>query len=153
VFFRPEKEGFELMRAALPHLRLLTLPTDKIPLLTKYLTPDERTFVAGHVLFKVEETSRGPAPPSLTTNTTPRTNAILELIPENLIVDGYEKMTEQDLCSVQTGALTKLLYVFNVGQNCILKGVEILTEAKYFPPTSAKETKKARYFKTAWNPR
>jgi len=69
--FRPEKEGFELMRAALPHLRVLTLAVDKLSLLTKYLTAEEKTFLAGQMVF-MEENCAAAVPVSILNTTKPR---------------------------------------------------------------------------------
>jgi len=148
LFFRPEKEGFELMRAALPHLRLLTLPSiDQISLLAKYLTKGEKTYLSMKLLFK-EEKSSNPAPPSLNTNSRIRGASlnpnILELIPENLITDSL-LTTKLDKITVKDDI--KFVCEFNIHHDCVLLGVEILSCVNKFDgATSAKTSKKTRYF-------
>jgi len=138
------------MRAVLPHLRLLTLPTnDPISLLAKYLTAEEKIYLSGQLLFKDENYS-GPAPPSLNTNTTPRIESasldsnILELIPENLVVGGYSESTI-NLDTDFGPPKTKFCCEINVSCDLVLKGVEILTRANPGPDSrSSKNRKVAR---------
>jgi hypothetical protein len=40
------------MRAALPHLRLLTLTQQQVALLSEYLTKEEKQALASQILFK-----------------------------------------------------------------------------------------------------
>jgi len=138
---RSEKDGFELMRAALPHLRLLTLELDQISLLTKYLTAEEKTFLAGELFFK-EGTTPNPAPSSLSTNKSPRRKSLVELIPENLIV---KETSDQDLDTLHATNSTKFqCQIINADRDFILRGVEILTQAKIIPD-STNNAKKAKY--------
>jgi len=134
--FRPEKDGFELMRAALPHLRLLTLPTDQISMLGKYLTAEEKAFLAQQVVFKQENASY-TVPPSLNTNATPRMKAAsscdtntLELIPEHLIITDHIKMIEK--CLSLRDPQVFYLHIFSCQDFC-LKSFEILTRANNYP--------------------
>jgi len=132
-FFRPEKEGSELMRAALPHLRLLSLSLEQHSLLAKYLTAEEKSYFWQQVYFK--EDSAAPAPPSLNTNTAPREKAfsctILELIPEDsIITDHVKMMLHHDLDSTKIGVDTIAFYCTIVGnEDFCLKSMEILTQA------------------------
>jgi len=128
------------MRAALPHLRLLTLELDQISLLTKYLTAEEKTFLAGELFFKEGETSN-PAPPSLSTNKSPRRKSLVELIPENLIV---KETSDQDLDTLHATNSTKFKCCINADRDFILRGIEILTQAKIIPDSS-NNAKKAKY--------
>jgi len=133
------------MRATLPHLRLFTLPTtDPISLLAKFLTAEEKTYLAGRLLFKDENTS-DPAPPSLDTSTVPREPAKvslasrsvkMELIPEDSIITDHFKMPGQllhmghwlgdrkDVFSVEFS---------DVSHNVCLTGMEILTRGNNQP--------------------
>jgi len=155
IFFRPEKEGFVLIRMALPHLRLLTLPScDPISLLAKYLTKEEKTYLAGQLLFKDDNFS-GPAPASLNTTTTPRLDGaslnlnILKLIPENLVTDGHLRMEIDKMLFVD---FKKFVFETDIHHDCILKGVEILTRAiKATVETSEKKSKRYYFKKIVYN--
>jgi len=135
------------MRAALPHLRLMTLSADKFSPLSKFLTAEEKIYLSEKLFFK-EESSTASAPLSLNTNSKCRTRTIFlnystfEIIPENLIMKGYSEMDNQDLVLLDS---TKVMFCWQIDA-CVdltLKGVEILTRAKIFP--SPKNSKVARY--------
>jgi len=120
------------MRAALPHLRLLTLPIDQISRLSKYLTSEEKTFLPRKMVFK-EDSGSEEVPPSLNIDINPRIlKAIhislktLELIPEKLIITDHHQM---DYLSnpIENPVFSM---TFAVCQGMILKSVEILTQAK-----------------------
>jgi len=118
------------MRDALSHLRVLTLPQDKLSLLLKYFSPEEIDFLTGKLLFEDENSS---SPPSLNSNANPRSKIFcLELIPEHLIIADHRKMIDQDL-DYCYGGKTKFCYTIDVGYDFCLKGIEILTQAKNFP--------------------
>jgi len=52
-YFRSEEKGLELLKAALPHLRLLTLPLDNLSRLDEYLSPSAKLDL-NNVIFKGE---------------------------------------------------------------------------------------------------
>jgi len=86
------------MRATLPHLRLLTLPSaDRISLLAKFLTSHEMTYLSMKLLFPTANSSE-PVPLSLNPNTNSRIEGdpfkphTFELIPESAITDGLLNM-------------------------------------------------------------
>jgi len=124
------------MRAALPHLRLMTLPPDKFSRLTEYLTAEERTYLAGNLFFKDKNVSCA-TPPSLNKNTTPRSKAtyltFYELIPENFITKRYSQMSGQKLDSQFGYPWTKFLCEFTLPEDSFLKGLEILTRVNNKP--------------------
>jgi len=118
------------MRDALSHLRVLTLPQDKLSLLVKYFSPEEIDFLTGKLLFKDENST---SPLSLNSNANPRSkNFCLELIPENVIITDHRKMIGQDL-DLCYGRTTKFCYTIDISSDFCLKGIEILTQAKNFP--------------------
>jgi len=142
-YFRPEKEEFELMRAVLPHLRLLTLPVEQLTELNNYLKPEEKVFLAVQMVFD-DENSSGPSPQSLNTNTTPREKAVvvslpsvkLELIPEKSITTDHLKMPGQPLHKSKCDQYSKEVFkieVVDVSQNVCLTGIEILTRGNNQP--------------------
>jgi len=121
------------MRAALPHLRLLTLPMDKLYQLSKFLSPEERSFLAVRLLFQESAAS----PPSLNTNASPRekfvSNKVWEVIPERLILTDHLEMTGKGLARCE-----RAKEMFSVDLNFLLeticlKGIEILTQANNYP--------------------
>jgi len=127
------------MRAALLHLRLLTLPADKIfhQGLGKYLSNEERIFL-GCRLFNTERPPCDPIPPTLCPIDFPRNEAdfcrpnTLELIPEHLIVTDFEDIAGQNF--YKSGLCKEVFCIeFEVLQNLILKGIEILTQAEDYP--------------------
>jgi len=131
------------MRAALPHLRLLTLPMDQISLLTKYLLPEEKNFLLGQ-----EENGSGTAPPSLKNSRNPREKPFLhfpntlELIPDHLI----SKITSQEQ-EFDTIGMRMFRCTLEARQDFdfALKGFEICTRGKLSCQLlSSKESKKAR---------
>jgi len=122
------------MRAALPHLRLLTLKSDQLSKVKKFLSSEEKTFLAQQMVFQEDVGSFHPLPPLLNTNTTPRSKPIShdpyfeELIPESLIITDPLKMIGKTLHSL---AIEKL--DINVAeQDRVLKGVELLTRANSY---------------------
>jgi len=139
------------MVAVLRHLRVLCLPMDQHHLLTKYLLPEEKTFLMTQFYLK-EKSSSGHAapPPSLNVSTAPRRKPAfhfsntLELIPDHLIVKDGTKLIEQDLDTVDWES--KFVCIIEAWQDLTLKGVEMLTRACQFPePSCSKDSKKARY--------
>jgi len=126
------------MRAALPHLRLLTLPLDKHTLLTKFLLPEEKTYLLRQVYLK--EQSSGAAPPSLNTNENPRMKVkfcnpnTMELISESSIITDHIEMIGRALDSYYSNKeMIKHCCTINVGHSFCLKGIEILTRGNNFP--------------------
>jgi len=152
--FRPEKRGFELMRAALPHLKLLTLKADQLSQLGKYLTSEEKYFLSVRLTFKKEDWC-GAAPPSLNTNsnvpavkqiveleeiTSSPLKETVELISKDLITKGYSEMKSPTCINKRT----KFFCGISLKEDRRLMGVEILTRFKRFD--EAHSPKKARYF-------
>jgi len=127
------------MRAALPHLRLFTLPMDKHTLLTKFLLPEEKLFLLGQVYLKAE-TSSGAAPPSLNTNENPRMKVkfcnpnTLELISESSIITDHIEMIGRALDNYYSNnEKIKHCCIINFGHSFCLEGIEILTRGNNFP--------------------
>jgi len=123
------------MRAALPLLQLLTLPMDQISLLSKYLSTEEKTFLAGQLFLKDDDYA-GPTPSNINPNKIARNVIpnIFELIPKQLIIKGYSEM----ISLTTEDAFRGREATFNVHRGFILKGVEILTRAKKFPDGSGR---------------
>jgi len=127
------------MRAALPHLRLLTLPVDRLFLLATFLTAEEKIFLFGKMIFSEEKTEEEEiAPQGLNTNKTPRTRVgasrhkIVELIFEEWIITDHLEMVGKDV--LQTPAPNEVFSVtFGVCQNLCLEGLQILTQANNNP--------------------
>jgi len=144
-FFRPGKYAFHLLRAALPHLRLLTLPLDQLSLLSNYLSPQEKGFLSAKLLFNEGNSSDLEAPPSLNTTTEPREPAKvslaslsvkLELIPENSIIIDHFKMPGEALFKIQSDWSDKEVFevdFVDVSHNLFLTGVETLTRGNNRP--------------------
>jgi len=137
--FRPEKEGYELMRAALSQLRLLTLKMNQISLLAMYLLPEERTFLAGKLLFK-DENSSDSAPPGLCANASPREKALiftsLELIPKDRIITDHLKMGGKPLYWITDDREKSEVFnidLIDLSRNLCLTGIEILTRGNNQP--------------------
>jgi len=137
--FRAEEEGFELMRAALPHLRLLTLQNEQLSQLAKFLTAEEKTFLSAKMLFGDENLS---APSTLNSSTTPRACAIVfesvlvDIIPSNLIVTDHMKMIGQPVSKSQVKLNQSEMFsvdFVDIAQNVCLTGIEILTQANNHP--------------------
>jgi len=149
-FFRPEKEGYNLMRAALPHLKLLTLPMDQISLLTKYLLPEEKVYLSKQVFLKEEDVS-AEAPPCLNTDKVPRTSVYqnpnpFELFSKEYIITDHSKMSNQDLCTIRGNGPTKFRCDITPSKDFFLKAVEILTRATNFTHfKNSTDRKIARY--------
>jgi len=61
----------ELMKAVIPHLRLLTLPVIHFEQLSKYLSKSQRVFLADRLMYK-DATSAFNVSPSLNLNNKPR---------------------------------------------------------------------------------
>jgi len=86
------------MRAALPHLRVLTLKMDSLFLLNKYLTAEEKIFLAKKMVFMEEICPELVPPSTLSSSTAPRavfeefSGQRLELEPEDLINTDPSKM-------------------------------------------------------------
>jgi len=132
LVFRPEKEGYELMRAALPHLRLLTIKTEQLSNLSKYLLPEEKIYLGVQVVFK-EDLRAAPPPATVNTNKYPRPTftppspKVLHLIPSPLINTKYNKLEGVEVRQVERDS--KFCLRVHVCQSFCLKEVEILTRA------------------------
>jgi len=140
VFFRPEKEEIQMMKAVIPLLRLLLVPVDKLDPLSKYLTNSQMLYLAKQLIFKVENGVANVSP-GLNSSTLTRNglkinqdvlkmeSKLVNLIAEDLIKTDC-KMT--DLNPNEKG-LKKVLQIHLIPQqNLLVKGIEILTRAKEF---------------------
>jgi len=149
-----DSERFDLVRAALPHLRLMTLPMEEISQLTEFLLPDEKAFLSEQVFFKADSVcSSDEVPPGLNANRQPRNQSIfgnpytLELIPKKVLILDHYKMIGQDVDTI-TGlsGTTKFCCLVTASQNCCLKAVDILSHANDYPDLRrSKDSKRARY--------
>jgi len=118
------------MRAALPHLRLLTLNSDQLWSLSEFLLPEEKHFLAVKKVFREESFS---SPPSLSTvefrrefcTAKPLVHELV-LIPEGLI-KGSKKVEQLFNCS---GLDLAFCLRVHICQRFCLTGIEILTRAK-----------------------
>jgi len=133
--FRSENEEAELMKAVVPHLRLLTLPIDKLGPISNYLSDTQIAYLAKIVMHK-DERSAGSVSPGLNLSRVPRRRPKnqklkLEFIAEDLIKNDWQMM-----CSLERkkNDLERGLQIFFVAkQHLFLKGIEILTKANNNP--------------------
>jgi len=142
IFSRPEKEGFDLMRAALPHLRLLNLSRMQLSLLSKYLLAEEMTFLAVQKVFKDQIVVAPPT--SVNTNHTPRVKVASQqslqcqsdIIPDDLIITDHFKMGGRPLNKIRAKSGQREIFSFDltkIHQDMCLTGIEILTQANNCP--------------------
>jgi len=129
----------ELMEAFIPHLRLLTVPVDKLDPLSKYLTDSQMSYLAKRLMFKVKNVEEIPA--RLNLNTLPRIRPKahqeelkkkfkLDLIADDLIKSDWEMMGLEP----KRNSTKKMLRLYLVAkQHFVLKGIELLTRANGFP--------------------
>jgi len=124
-------EGLRLMKAALPHLRLLICPMNKLGRLSKYLSDSEKLFLANQLIFN----EKNPLP-SLNSSTKSRSkpHLVLELIPREQLKSNWE-MVGQKLGSKSKPRKLEIHLVAR--HNLRLKGMEILTDAHNFPDMEA----------------
>jgi len=120
----------QMMEAFIPHLRLLTVPVDKLDPLSDYLTGSQMSYFA-----TVENPER------LNLNTLPRIRPKahqeelkkkfkLDLIADDLIKSDWEMMGLEP----KRNSTKKMLRLFLVAkQHFVLKGIELLTRANGFP--------------------
>jgi len=130
LFFRSEKEEVEMMKAVIPHLRLLTLPMDKLDPFSKYLSNSQKGDLAK---FK-EDGIPGKVSASLNLSTSPRTRPKtsqleLDFIAEDLIKSDLQMMGSE-LKENTPGNLLRIKLVPE--QHLFLKGIEILTRANNY---------------------
>jgi len=133
------------MRAVLPHLRLLTLKLGQLSLLSKYLTAEEKVFLAGRMVFRDESSSELAVPSTLNSSTTPRARANspdstkiwnIPLIPENLIIRDHFKMGGQPVNKIRSKSNQREMFcvdLVKISRDMCLAGIEILTQANNLP--------------------
>jgi len=132
------------MRAALPHLRLLTLPVDKLHFFSIYLSAEEKTSLAVQLLFKKGSSSQSPLPSTLNSSTTPREQSVylelgscwLEIIPDDFIITDHFKMGGQPLNKIRSKGGQREVFTLDlikIKRDMCLTGIEILTQANNCP--------------------
>jgi len=140
-----------MMAAVIPHLRLLTLPMDKLGPLSKYLTDSQMSYLAKRLIFK-DENSAGNVSPGLNLSTSSRRRPALEkkikfeFIAEDLIKNDWQMMNLETKGSTTWNTLQ---IRFVAEQHLLLKGMEILTRANNSPKiefVSHKGEPSSRYF-------
>jgi len=127
----------QLMKAVIPHLRLLTLSMDKLDQLVKYLSNSQMLFLTKRLVFGLE-TSVGNVAPTLNLNALARScpqtrlnkKFKLELIAEDLIKSDWEMM---GLVSKKNTLWKALQIKFVAEQHLFVKGIELLTRANTSP--------------------
>jgi len=133
-FYRPEKEEVEMMNAVIPHLRLLTLPMDKLGQVAKYLSDSQLAYLAKRLMYKGENIP-GKVSPSLNLSTSSRSrpksqNFKLEFIAEDLIKNNWQMMGLE----LKENKMWNNLQIHVVAeQHLVVKGIEILTRANNSP--------------------
>jgi len=138
--FRSEKEEVEMMKAVIPHLRLLTLPVDKLDPLSKYLSNSQKLFLANVMMFKHEDAADIVSPTinsSSVSRIRPKTlqgvlkkKFKLDFIAENLIKNDWQMMN-LELKQNKMWNTSQIRLV--AAQHLVLKGIEILTRANNSP--------------------
>jgi len=139
------------MGAVLPHLRLLTLPSEQLFPLSKYLTDAEKLFLSKQAFFKEDKLD---VPLRLNTVTAARTLAsnnlqTVAIIPKNMATG--DDVIGQALYSTHLSQPTKLTVVLMVKKNLILKGVQVLTRANNNPDYRPElDSKNVKRLKISW---
>jgi len=123
-----------MMKAVIPHLRLLTLPIDQLDPISKYLSDLQIAFLAKRLIFK-DENRAGVFHAALNLSTESRSRPKsqkfkLDFIAEDLIKDDWEMLGAETKKSIEWNCLTLELVA---EQHLVLKGVEILTRANNSP--------------------
>jgi len=133
--FRPDKE-VEMMKALIPHLRLLTLPLDKLDPLSKYLSNSQIGYLAKRLIFKDEDSAGKFSPPlnlSTSLRSRPKTQKFkFDLIAEDLIKSDWQMM---GLGTKKNTKWNNMQITFIAAEHLVLEGVEILTRANNSPKT------------------
>jgi len=123
-----------MMKAIIPHLRLLTLPMDKLDQLSKYLSNSQMVYLAKRLIFKEEVGTAEVSPPlnlSTSLRSQPKRREFkFEFISEDLIKSDWQMMG-LELKKSTTWNTLKLELVAE--QHLIVKGIEILTQANNSP--------------------
>ncbi|XP_059490177.1 uncharacterized protein LOC132205245 [Neocloeon triangulifer] len=121
-----------VVRMALPYLRLLTLNTGQIACISEFLTREERFALASKMVFKED---RSVLPPKLNGNTQPRNrNKTLEMMKKGkvmLVTDELIKlkqMTKSTLYKVTT-QFDRNIMTFRACHKMSVTAVEIITQA------------------------
>jgi len=119
-----------MMKAVIPHLRLLTVPVDKLHReLSKYLSKAQLACLAKRLIFK-DEASAGKVHLSLETSSrsNPKSQTIkLGFISEDLIKNDWEMI---GVLAPKDNTVEKDLWINLVAQqHLFVKGIEILTRA------------------------
>jgi len=134
--FRPEREEMELMKAVIPHLRLLSLPKmEQLKLLSKYLSDSQKLFLTKKIAFKEEDVA-GNVPPLLHLSTVPRcrqkmSKFKLDFIAEDLIKSDWEMMGK--FVPQESTSYNRLQMELVAQEHLLLKGIEVLTRAHNDP--------------------
>jgi len=115
-----------MMKAVIPHLRLLTLPMDKLDPLSKYLSDSQMmSYMAKKPIFNAYP------PLNLSTKNRPKSNEFdLNFIADELIKTDWDKIV---LEPKKNPTLNTLQVELVAGQSLVLKGIEILTRANNYP--------------------
>jgi len=134
------KEEVQLMKALIPHLRLLTLPMDQLDRLSKYLSKSQKYLLAERLMFK-DESCAGNATPRLNLTTLPRSRPVQDVLNEQFLLEFIAEdliKTNWDMIGVeQKGNRLRKRKVLQIElkprQHLVLKGIEVLTRANNFP--------------------
>jgi len=123
------------MKAVLPHLRLLTLPIDKLGQVSHYLSDSQIAYLA-KMMMHVDENSAGSVSPGLNLSRLPRSRPKnkklkLEFIAEDLIKNdcGLMGFGAQNIPPKEK--ILRLKFVAK--QNLFFKGIELLSRANKSP--------------------
>jgi len=131
------------MEAVIPHLRLLTLPLNELDGLSEYLSASEMLFLANTLGFKNKSSSQNICArlnSSTVSRSRPATRReilskkfVLEFIAEDLLKSDWEMIQGVDV-EPRNGSTWKSAQISFVGrQHLLVKGMQILTKANYFP--------------------
>jgi len=135
IIIRSEEEEVVLMKAVIPHLRLLNLPMVQLDQLCKYLSDSQISFLAKRLICKDKVVD---LPPTVNLSTLSRIRKqpnfqkfVVEFIAEDLIKNCFE-MIGLELKKNATAMKTMRIRLV-AQQHLFLKGLEVLTKANNWP--------------------
>jgi len=123
-----------MMKALIPHLRLLTVPVDKLDPLAKYLSDSQMSYLAKRLVFKVDNV----VPLGLNSSTLSRCRPVrdekfkFDFISEDLIKSDWQMLGLEPKKSTTWNTLQITLVA---AEHLVVKGIEILTRANTSPKT------------------
>jgi len=132
---RSEEKGLELMQAALPHLRLLTLPVEKLNRLGRFLTDSQKRFLANRLMFK-DYDSTEKIPDGLNPSILSRSRNqkfVVDFIDTKDLVEMDSDILGQ--VPTETANVKFLKISIKAKRDLFVRGIELLTRTNFSPTT------------------